>query len=72
MAQPIVTRLIIGQKTITNFSSLLIQQTLFGHHQLSVQIPFDALEGSNLADKEYRTPGYTIASLGVLTGSTQT
>jgi iron complex outermembrane receptor protein len=27
-----------------------------------------ALEGANLTDKEYRTTGYNIASLGVLTG----
>jgi iron complex outermembrane receptor protein len=27
-----------------------------------------SLQGTNLADKEYRTTGYNIAALGILTG----
>jgi uncharacterized protein involved in type VI secretion and phage assembly len=46
MALPIVTHLSIGGKKITDFNNLVIQQSLFGHHHVSVEIPFDVLEGS--------------------------
>ena len=46
MSLPVITQLTIGQKKITDFANLVIQQSLFGHHQLSVDIPFDLLEGS--------------------------
>ncbi|RZK31354.1 MAG: hypothetical protein EOO63_04415, partial [Hymenobacter sp.] len=46
MAIPIVTHLSIGEQKITDFRNLVIQQPLFGHHQFSVEIPFDVLEGS--------------------------
>ncbi|WP_046243796.1 type VI secretion system Vgr family protein [Hymenobacter terrenus] len=46
MSLPIVTHLSIGKKKITDFSNLVIQQSLFGHHHVSVEIPFDVLEGS--------------------------
>ena len=46
MAIPIVTHLSIGEQKITDFTNLVIQQPLFGHHQFSVEITFDVLEGS--------------------------
>lgn len=47
MALPVTTRLVIGQKKITDFTNLVIQQSLFGHHHFSVEIPFDALESGS-------------------------
>ena len=46
MALPITTQLQIGEHAISEFTNLTISQPLFGHHQFSVAIPYDRVEGS--------------------------
>jgi iron complex outermembrane receptor protein len=50
-----------------------IAQEAYGLWNASVSWQIDdnwrvSLEGNNLADEEYRTTGYNIAALGILTG----
>jgi len=46
MALPVTTQIHIGDTEITEFTGLSISQSLFGHHQFSLSIPYDRLEGT--------------------------
>ncbi|MCX6216956.1 phage baseplate assembly protein V [Spirosoma sp.] len=44
MAQQVEVNVIVGQKRITHFTSLQINQSLFTHHTFAIVVPFEALE----------------------------
>ena len=47
MAQQVEVKVIIGQKRITHFTSLRIDQSMFTHHTFAIVVPFEALESKN-------------------------
>jgi type VI secretion system secreted protein VgrG len=46
MALPVITQIEIGGAPILEFTDLTITQSLFGHHDFSLGIPYDRIEGT--------------------------
>lgn len=47
MAQQVEVNVTVGQKRISHFTSLHIDQTMFTHHTFSIVVPFETLENKN-------------------------
>lgn len=47
MAQQVEVQVTIGQKMLTHFTSLRIDQSMFSHHAFAIVVPFEVLESKN-------------------------
>ncbi|PSL27437.1 type VI secretion system Vgr family protein [Dyadobacter jiangsuensis] len=47
MAQQVEVKVTVGQKVISHFTSLRIDQSMFTHHTFAIVVPFETLESKN-------------------------